>query len=344
MSNDTIDNTEYTILDMSASPGWKTTQLSEYYPNATIIANELDKTRLKGLFSNIDRMWGENIYVTNYDGRFFKQIPETFDKVLLDAPCSGEGTAFKTDDALKHWNIKNIKRIAKLQFGLLEAAGKTIKVWGEIIYSTCTLNTMENEEVLEKFLKKYEWKFEISSLWENTYIRNWPHTNNTGGFFVAKITKVSSLEWNQDIKHVRQNYEKLSSNDMKMIQNFYMDTFTIDISSKYLYTYRWEIYMSSKSIYDLWEQLFFYQIGRKIGTLDNGEFIPNFYGSPKTIKKNWIIELSKKEIHTLYTGYELETKKLDGYYQAVSESISGWIVKIKEGKIKSLLDTGKMRK
>ena len=73
-------------------------------------------------------MGGENICVTNYDGRFFKQIPEMFDKVLLDAPCSGEGTAFKTDDALKHWNIKNIKRISKLQFGLLEAAGKTVKV------------------------------------------------------------------------------------------------------------------------------------------------------------------------------------------------------------------------
>jgi len=56
------------------------------------------------------------VFVTNYDGRFFKNTPEIFDKILLDAPCSGEGTAYKTDDALKFWNIKNIKRIAKLQF------------------------------------------------------------------------------------------------------------------------------------------------------------------------------------------------------------------------------------
>ena len=90
LSNDTIDEAPYLILDMSASPGGKSTQLSEYYPNALIIANEIEKTRLRPLEENIDRMGAKNILVTNYDGRHFKNYSEVFDKVLLDAPCSGE--------------------------------------------------------------------------------------------------------------------------------------------------------------------------------------------------------------------------------------------------------------
>lgn len=135
LSGDQKDDANYTILDMSASPGGKTTQLAEYYPNATIIANEIDKTRMKQLYENTDRLWAKNVFVTNYDGRFLSNYPEIFDKILLDAPCSGEGTAYKTDDALKYWNIKNIKRIAKLQAQLLESAFIALKVWGELVYS-----------------------------------------------------------------------------------------------------------------------------------------------------------------------------------------------------------------
>jgi len=120
--------------------------------------------RLKQLFENLDRMGAKNTIVTNYDGRYFKNFGEIFDKILLDAPCSGEGTAYKTDDALKYWNLKNINRIAKLQFQLLESALMCLKVGGEVIYSTCTLNKLENEENIEKILEKYGENIEIVPL------------------------------------------------------------------------------------------------------------------------------------------------------------------------------------
>ncbi|USN59324.1 MAG: hypothetical protein H6767_04595 [Candidatus Peribacteria bacterium] len=167
MSGDMVNPTPYTILDMSASPGGKTTQLAEYYSQSIIVANEIDKGRLKALYTNIDRMTAMSVVSTNYDGRFFKQVGELFDKVLLDAPCSGEGTGYKTDDALKYRNIKNIKRIAKLQFGLLEAAIQCCKPGGEIVYSTCTLNTIENEGVIEKALEKYGEYVELIRLLDN---------------------------------------------------------------------------------------------------------------------------------------------------------------------------------
>lgn len=350
MSGDQRDDTAYTILDMSASPGGKTTQLSEYYPNSIIIANELDKSRLKGLFSNIDRMGWENICVTNYDGRFFKNTPELFDKVLLDAPCSGEWTAFKTDDALKFWNLKNIKRIAKLQFWLLEAAAISLKVGGELVYSTCTLNTLENEENIEKFLKKYSDYFEIIPLQkkdttpgEKTYIRNRPHQDGTGWFFVAKLRKLSSIPRDTSAPKVHQNYEKLSSKDTSLVSDFYEKNFQVHVSKNNFYSYRWEVYMTEKNISELWEKLFFYQIGRKIGYIENGQFIPYFYGWLATPESTSSISLEKTDIHTLYKGEEINTEKQDGYYEVFVKDISGGIVKIKSNTMKTLLDTGRMR-
>jgi len=73
-------------------------------------------------------MGSENVFITNYDGRFFKNFENFFDKILLDAPCSGEGTAFKTEDALKYRNIKNVKTIARLQYKLLESALISLKI------------------------------------------------------------------------------------------------------------------------------------------------------------------------------------------------------------------------
>lgn len=133
------------ILDMCSSPGGKTNQLAGYFPESLIIANEADKGRLPQLYENIDRMGHTNICVTNYDGRYYKNFSETFDAIMLDAPCSGEGCAFKTKEALKHWHIKNIRRIAKLQYQLFLTAYEALKPGGVLVYSTCTLNKEENE-------------------------------------------------------------------------------------------------------------------------------------------------------------------------------------------------------
>lgn len=89
------DENAGSILDMCASPGGKTTQISEYYPNSLIVANEIDKTRLPQLFTNLDRLGHTNIIVTNMDGRQYRHVRQMFDAIVLDAPCSGEGTGFK---------------------------------------------------------------------------------------------------------------------------------------------------------------------------------------------------------------------------------------------------------
>lgn len=379
LSGDTIHQDKLLILDMSASPGWKTTSLSEYYPNAIIIANELDKKRLKTLFENSDRMGSENVVITNYDGRFFRNYENTFDRILLDAPCSGEGTAFKTDDALKYWNIKNIKNIAKLQLGLLESALIALKEWGEIIYSTCTINTIENEGVIEKVMEKYGDSLEIipintpnetsrkmmdfswksstgtncskSTVSEETqdlsgkdaflwsFKRNWPHKDNTGWFFVAKLRKTWKIENEKQkyIDRITQNLKKIPNKLEKHITSFLQDTFDFDSSNKHFWIYGESVYMTNKSMQDIDELFFFYKVWVQIGNIIAWEFEPNFFfWTLRKITKN-TLSISEKDFHTLMQGYELPTKEKDGYYALTCNTTQAGIGKVKWGKLKSLI-------
>ncbi len=188
LANSQISEENLLILDVAASPGGKTTQLAEYYPNSFIIANEPTRERLPQLLQNLERMGSSNTWITLYPGQLYRHHDEVFDRVLLDAPCSGEWTLFKGTDAVKHWHLKNIKEIARLQTKLAGAALHTLKVDGEMIYSTCSLNLLENEWVLDAMYEKYGNAFEI--IFQKKF---WPHIDGTGGFFVAKIRKLRSL-------------------------------------------------------------------------------------------------------------------------------------------------------
>ena len=114
---------------MCASPGGKTTQLSENFPNSFIVANESSKDRLAQLIENTERMGAESIGIVLGNGLSYGDShPEYFDIVLLDAPCSGEGTLFKHENAASFWNEKGIKKISRLQSKLIESAWKSLKV------------------------------------------------------------------------------------------------------------------------------------------------------------------------------------------------------------------------
>ena len=349
MSGDSVDTWEYTILDMSASPGGKTTQLAEYYPNSTIIANEIDKWRMKQLHENLDRLWAANTYVTNYDGRFFWNFPEVFDKILLDAPCSWEWTAYKSWDALKYWNLKNIRRIAKLQFQLLENALQAVKVWWELVYSTCTLNRLENEEILNKLTDVYWDHFSIALLdRKNNHplVRAWPHKNNTGWFFVAKIVKTSSLpeKKKKEFKNNPQGFEKLSNTAEKTVTEFLIQNFDLTLPGKF-YTYRNEIYYGEKNIDYFWENFFLFKAWIKIWKLESWVFEPNYFlwTNFRIFTKN-NISIDEKNINSLLKWEEIDYKWIDWYYQIQHNSIPSGVVKLKNNTMKSLLENRFLRK
>jgi NOL1/NOP2/sun family putative RNA methylase len=203
------------ILDLCASPGSKTTQAAAMMNNSgTIIANEISIGRIIILNSNLERCGVMNTIVTRKEGvafceRLMKKSKLRFDRILLDAPCSGEGTLRKSPKTLLMWNENMIKKIAGTQRKLIESAVNLLKIGGEMVYSTCTLAPEENEMVVEWLLKKFNVKLEEIKLplkhhegitkWKGKELsselkkclRLYPQDNNTGGFFIARIKKLS---------------------------------------------------------------------------------------------------------------------------------------------------------
>lgn len=269
------DENEYLILDMASSPWWKTTQLSEYYPNSFIVANEFDKNRTSQLLVNIERMWCENIWVTSYNWQFLWRLTETFDKVLLDAPCSWEWVWFKVEEHLKYWNIKNIKKISDLQKKLIESAFSALKIWWELLYSTCTMNKMENEQVIKWLDERYPNSFDI--IFEKRF---WPHIDMTWWFYVCKILKKKSIEYKFKDKEelYNKNIEKLNKNDEKIISDFYNKTL-LNLNWFNIYKYQNEIIiLKNKWWYkDIEKRLYFFRLWKRIWKIENNSFIPNHY-------------------------------------------------------------------
>jgi NOL1/NOP2/sun family putative RNA methylase len=204
-----IDN-NFKVLDMASAPGSKTTQVGELMKNnGILIANEIDYSRLGALKTNLERTGLHNIIITNADGREIRG-KEIFDRIILDAPCSGSGVIRKSPKTLKTYNPKNIKSISKLQLKLLQRAFELLKKGGIMTYSTCSLEPEEDEFIIEKFLnnnenaklekveikglekqipiKKFKNKEIPKEIYKKT-LRIWPHLYDTNGFFLAKIRK-----------------------------------------------------------------------------------------------------------------------------------------------------------
>lgn len=140
------------VLDLTAAPGSKTTQMAAMMNNkGYIFANELDRLRCERLKYNLEKQGAKIVEVNNGRGESIgKQYENYFDKVLLDAPCSGEGRFLATDArTYKSWSERTVKELAKLQKKLLKSAYLALRPCGEMVYSTCTLNKEENEEILE---------------------------------------------------------------------------------------------------------------------------------------------------------------------------------------------------
>lgn len=203
------------ILDLCAAPGSKTTQIAAEMNNkGLIIANEISMGRIKILASNLERCGITNTIITRKEGRALcKKLKEQdfkFDKILLDAPCSGEGTLRSTPVTYQMWNPKTIRRLSRLQKKLFEAAFEILKVNGEIIYSTCTHAPEENEEVVNFALEKFGKNISIEQIklpikcrqgitsWQDKEYnkgvkqscRIYPQDNDTEGFFITKFKRV----------------------------------------------------------------------------------------------------------------------------------------------------------
>ncbi|KAI8634003.1 NOL1/NOP2/sun family-domain-containing protein [Xylariaceae sp. FL1651] len=222
------------ILDMASAPGGKTTYLAALMKNTgCIFANDPSKTRSRGLIGNIHRLGVRNVVVCNYDARDFPRVMGGFDRVLLDAPCTGTGVVAKDPSVKTNKTEKDFQTLPHTQKQLLLCAIDSVNhasaTGGFIAYSTCSVSVEENEMVVAYALRKrpnvklvstdlpfgkegftsYQGKNFDKSL--SLTRRFYPHTLNMDGFFVAKFQKIGPTPANlvKDKEGTSKSYEEV---------------------------------------------------------------------------------------------------------------------------------------
>jgi len=280
------------VLDLCAAPGSKATELGEMMENkGTLVANEIQQNRVNMLVYNIDRINLLNTAVTHNRGEWLgRYFCEYFDKILLDAPCSGLGIIHKKNEINDWWSLERAKSLSELQFMLLVSAIKMAKVGGEIVYSTCTLAPEENEMVLNKILEKYpveickislpvksqpgltEYKGRKLNSTLQLAGRILPWENDSDGFFIIKIIKTDLTQ------HPKQERSKIKSkvlgSESQKLKSFLSNIYTDfgidrDVLKKYKFTLNGNnIYFINK-YFEIDNLDIFHRFGIRFGKVDN---------------------------------------------------------------------------
>ncbi|MDT8380813.1 MAG: hypothetical protein RQ728_00985 [Brevefilum sp.] len=216
-----VNQPEPLILDLAASPGGKTTHLIDRSGDkGLIIANDASQGRIPALRAVLETWGGINQVITNYPGESFGEwFPETFDIVLLDAPCSMENLRPTPNHPLRETSTDERLRLKERQIQLLTSGLQALKTGGQLVYATCSLAPEEDEAVINALLNKYPDTFEIEDVSKQfqfkapgltafegeTYhpqiikaLRLWPHLTNMSGFFCALLTKHGEMETSRE--------------------------------------------------------------------------------------------------------------------------------------------------
>lgn len=333
------------ILDLCAAPGGKSTQLAaKLGENGTLVLNEIMKGRVNTLASNVERMGVGNAIILNESpDRLVKNFYQAFDKILVDAPCSGEGMFRKDEDVIDEWSEDRPVLSSRKQKKILETVDELLRPGGELVYSTCTFSPLENEQVIEEFVKKGDYELlptglegiETTGIKEVTEskledieltTRIWPNHNEGEGHFVARLKKKEPEGFykryrNRDGQPLLKRAKKKDMQDYLDFQAEYLRNF----DDEKLYIFRDKLYRLPEGINptDL--------IGLKVHTpgLLLGELKKNRFEPSHTLAMNL-----KKENFT--NTYELTEEQLWSYLKgeelrSIPDLKSGWILLLYEG-------------
>jgi NOL1/NOP2/fmu family ribosome biogenesis protein len=189
-------------LDLCAAPGGKSTQIAGYLMGEGIlVSNEPMKNRAKILSENVERLGIKNCIVTSeYPDKLSQNFNEYFDKIMVDAPCSGEGMFRKNHDACAEWSLESVEMCAERQAQILDCAYEMLIPGGRICYSTCTFAKLEDEEAVAAFIKRHP---DMTLIEER---RLWPHQVKGEGHYAALLEKADLDNIAEDYAANRKQY------------------------------------------------------------------------------------------------------------------------------------------
>ncbi len=255
------------VLDLCSAPGGKGTQLAcAMDGKGLIVLNEPISSRAKILSQNVERMGVKNAVVTNeYPEALAKRFVGYFDKILVDAPCSGEGMFRKNaEEALAEWSEENVAMCAKRQASILDCATQMLKKGGRLVYSTCTFSEAEDEGQVRDYLQKHPEMRLIKQ--EKLY----PHKVKGEGHFAALFEKTEkTAEWDSRIKTAKNSVTQKSERAYRDFEKtFFKEKFACR-----LYENNSTLYELPEEVFD-WKGLNILRAGIRLGEVKNDRFEP----------------------------------------------------------------------
>lgn len=295
------------VLDMCAAPGGKSCEIaSRLTGEGVLIANDIEASRARILSENIERFGLDNTIVTNVDPmRFTKQFQEAFDKIVLDAPCSGEGMFRKLEQAIDTWSEEKVLECAHIQKNLLKGAYDMLKQGGMVIYSTCTYSYEENEAMVHYAID--ELGFELLPLNKSNglcpgvdldeVVRCYPHHYRGEGHFIALLRKPG----NSPRKQVRTIKPSVNLADLKVLKAFYQENLNKKVPS-YIIENNGHLYAVKKNFPEL-KGIRVLRNGLYLGEVRKNRFIPSY---------SLALTLTKEDVKRSY-DYPSESEEIKKY-------------------------------
>lgn len=331
------------ILDLCAAPGGKSTQIaSAMRGKGFLVCNEIHPQRAKILAGNIERMGIGNALVVNHEPDFLaRHFPAYFDKILVDAPCSGEGMFRKSQEAVEEWSPENVKMCAERQRNILESAAVMLRAGGRLVYSTCTFAPEEDEGTISHFLKehpefyleeieKYPGMTEGMASGKETDIagiektvRLWPHKLKGEGHFVASLKKEDEAE--DGALNLGVEEKGISPKECGQWEEFKREYLKASLPGVYI-RFGQQLYLLPEGMPAL-AGLKVLRAGLHLGTFKKNRFEPAhalaLFLKPEEVKNT--LDLSLTEASSYLLGQTLPTEGEKGWYLISVEGYSlGW--------------------
>ena len=318
------------VLDLCSAPGGKGTQLAcQMQGKGLIVLNEPVGSRAKILSQNVERMGVKNAVVTS-------ELPENlstkfagyFDKILVDAPCSGEGMFRKNaEEALGEWSEENVSMCAERQARILDEATKMLREGGRLVYSTCTFAVAEDEGQVRDYLEKHPEMRLISQ--EKLY----PHKVDGEGHFAALFEKTEKTgAWDTRLKEMK---PWCSHDAEKAYRDFEKKFFKGKFATR-LYEANGILYDLPEGVFD-WKGLQVLRVGVRLGEVKNGRFEPS-HSLALCVKKSEClnaVELDGEQIHAYLRGETVETDAENGWCLMCVEGYALGLGKAVNGTVKN---------